>query len=135
LLYFIAVLSLLLNTLCLFLVAVLWMKLKTTAAGAFDDGETQELEEMLLAFVSEMKEQNEEIRELLYETKQDGQEQDVKSSDKKADGHDDQEEEENILHQKVLTYAKKGYTAEEITKKLERGKGEVGLILKMNSLS
>lgn len=106
-LYFIAVLSLLLNTLCLFLVAVLWMKLKTTAAGAFDDGETQELEEMLLAFVSEMKEQNEEIREILYETKHDGQEQDVKSSDKKADGHDDQEEEENILHQKVLTYAKK----------------------------
>ncbi|KSU85091.1 hypothetical protein GA0061096_1276 [Fictibacillus enclensis] len=134
-LYFIAVLSLLLNTLCLFLVAVLWMKLKTTAAGAFDDVETQELEEMLLAVVSEMKGQNEEIKQMLYETKRDGQEQGVKSSGKIGIAQDHKEVEENILHQNVLTYAKKGYTAEEIAKKLDRGKGEVCLILKMNSLS
>ncbi|SDM65000.1 hypothetical protein SAMN04488137_1242 [Fictibacillus solisalsi] len=135
-LYFIAVLSLLLNILCLYLVAVLWMKLKAAAPGAFAEVEqARELEEMLLAFASEMKEQNEEIREMLYETKRDGQEQGVKSSDKIGIEHDDKEVEENILHQNVLTYAEKGYTAEEIAKKLDRGKGEVSLILKMNSLS
>ncbi len=138
-LYFLTTVSLVLNVLCFYLIAVLWQKQSGGGAALQDEQVKRELEDLLLAYASEMKEQNDEIMNLIKENCGTGP---VKT-EPAAENHIEDAENGNpaaatediqdaILHQDVLNYAESGYTADQIAKMLDRGKGEIELILKFH---
>ena len=128
-----------LNLLCFYLLAVLWQKQSGGGTVLQDEQLKRELEDLLLAYASEMKDQNDEIMNLIKENygagpvKAEPAAENHTQEKESGDRTSDTEETQNaIFHQDVLKYAESGYNAEEIAKKLDRGKGEIELILKLN---
>jgi hypothetical protein len=131
--------SLLLHVTAFYFLFILWKKTENQK-GKENTSSTDEMIELLEHFSEEIKDENDRLHNLIKRYALDMQEikegyaknsteapvlVDDKPSEEEQDakGQDQQTEE-------VLQLARKGYTANEIAKMLNRGKGEIELLLK-----
>ncbi|MFG6496760.1 hypothetical protein P8610_15465 [Fictibacillus sp. UD] len=130
--------SLLLNVVCFYFLFVLWKKLQERTITQ-DTTVSEDVGELLELFSQEMKEENARLHEMILQfSKQNQKKHDSISIQEEAEHvHTDLVENIDHLHSdenkalnKVLLLAQQGYNAEEIAKMLNRGKGEVELLLK-----
>jgi hypothetical protein len=133
----IILISLFLNFICIYLIVQLWKKLQQISNVKNTTDVSEDIEAILELFTQEMKEENENLRRLISDFAKN-------SSPKSTFGHDeatnDEKEDQNDADftnevaetetAKVVQLAKQGYNAEEIAKMLNRGKGEIELLLK-----
>ncbi|OOE11906.1 DUF6115 domain-containing protein [Fictibacillus arsenicus] len=138
--------SLLLNVVCIYLIYLLWKKLDENHKNAES---TDHIEEMLELFSQEMRYENEQLYKLISDfsskNEQDKREIQEKTNEigieainsmaLKNENNDQIDEVHNQSEtktdtNKVIILAKQGYNAEQIAKMLNRGKGEVELLLK-----
>lgn len=126
--------SLLLNIICFYFLFRLWKKVHVRPMNQ-ESYINEDVEELLELFSQEMKEENARLHEMIIQfSKQNGlnamqevaEEVDKNLAEEVKNLHDDENNDRN----KVLLLARQGYNAEEIAKMLDRGKGEVQLLLK-----
>lgn len=146
------IVSLLIHGFVFFWIIVLIQRIRQTESRIEEMNQVKmEIEDVLLAYTTEMKEENERLLQRLRErndqkvTKSQQQEWKVESSEPPPSiNHPEKEEyvpplelssQETYVksyHAQVLELFELGLSAEEIAKKLEMGKGEVELILKFS---
>lgn len=138
--------SLLLNAVCIYFIYLLWKKIDENHKNAES---TNHIEEMLELFSQEMRYENEQLYKLISDfsskNEQDKREiqentneigiEAINSMALKNENNDQIDEVHNQSEtktdtNKVIILAKQGYNAEQIAKMLDRGKGEVELLLK-----
>ncbi|KZE65898.1 hypothetical protein AWM68_05830 [Fictibacillus phosphorivorans] len=130
--------SLLLNIICVYFLFKVWKKVHVQPVNQ-DSYINEDVGELLELFSQEMKEENARLHEMIIQfSKQIKENHDSNSMQEVAEEVDTNlvEEvknlhaDENNARNKVLLLARQGYNAEEIAKMLDRGKGEVQLLLK-----
>lgn len=136
--YALVFLSFLLNVVCLYSVFNLRKKLQQQSASN-DTRISEEVEELLELFSEEMKLENERLHKMILKFTEEQQQKyhstvvnenspiqsvETQTDNTSLDDHLSKDTNE------VLTLAQEGYNAEEIAKMLQRGKGEVELLLK-----
>lgn len=129
--------SLLLNFVCIYFIYILWKKLQQSFQR--DAGESFEnIGELLELFSQEMREENDRLTQMILQYKNESQ-QGKRIEPELQSETTEPKDESLILEEKtseepemneVLLLAQQGYTAVEIAKKLNRGKGEIELLLK-----
>ncbi|MCM3717133.1 DUF6115 domain-containing protein [Fictibacillus phosphorivorans] len=135
--------SLLLNAVCLYFIFLLWKKVEENHK---NKDSTEQMEEMMELFSQEMKYENEQIYKLISDFRNnmeyDKQEIHDTTNENKTDlniylNDEKRREDEGSFGWKttpdtnqVIILANKGYNAEEIAKIMNRGKGEIELLLK-----
>jgi hypothetical protein len=144
----IIVINLLLNFVCIYFIYLLWKK--NDQKNSKDETEsTENIAELLEIFSQEMREENERLHRLISDFSSNNDHNNVISQEKTFNSGSDKisftetNEEENDVHNNdvvesktnsetdnVIKLANQGYNAEEIAKKLKRGKGEIELLLK-----
>ncbi|WP_226534712.1 DUF6115 domain-containing protein [Fictibacillus halophilus] len=145
----IIIISLLLNVVCIYFIYLLWKKIDENHKKAES---TDHIEELLELFSQEMRYENEQLYKLISDlnskNKHDRQEIHEKPIKKGIESinnntiNEENNEEDDEVHieskstpvtNKVIILAKQGYNAEQIAKMMNRGKGEVELLLKFYS--
>jgi DNA-directed RNA polymerase specialized sigma24 family protein len=138
--------SLLLNAVCIYFIYLLWKKIDENHKNAKS---TDHIEELLELFSQEMRFENERLYKLIsdFSSKNEQGQREIheKTNEKeieainsvalKKENNDQVDEVHNQSEtkpetNKVIILAKQGYNAEQIAKMLNRGKGEVELLLK-----
>jgi hypothetical protein len=138
--------SLLLNAVCIYFIYLLWKKIDDNQKNAES---TDHIEEMLELFSQEMRYENEQLYKLITDfsrkNEQDKREIHEKTNELGIEANNSMtlKKENNVqfdeVHNqsetksdtnKAINLAKQGYNAEQIAKMLNRGKGEVELLLK-----
>lgn len=128
-------LSLLSNVICFYLIFILWKKLDQQGKTNQIDS-TEDLAELLELFAQEMKEENARLQEIILQYSKEARSAEVSTSSEvqseqvKTDLSAQFQHDNHPERNKVLLLAREGYNAEEIAKKLDRGKGEIELLLK-----
>ncbi|MGC4375661.1 hypothetical protein WD019_01785 [Fictibacillus sp. Mic-4] len=125
-LVFLVVICFVLNLLSFYCIVILWQKMNRGASRLEEDERFKnEIEDLLLAYTIQMKEENEALYKALqehFEHAHEKRERNENQVDQKVDLREEYED--------VMKLAEKGYNATEIAKKLNKGKGEVELLLK-----
>lgn len=138
--------SLLLNVVCIYFIYLLWKKIDENHKAAES---TDYIEDMLEHFSQEMRYENERLYKLIADfnskNEQGRHNIDEKIIEKETEAiftnalNDEENKEDDEVHieskttpdtNQVIILAKQGYNAEQIAKMLNRGKGEVELLLK-----
>lgn len=130
--------SLLLNIICFYFLFRLWKKVHVRPMNQ-ESYINEDVGELLELFSQEMKEENARLHEMIIQFSKQikenhglnamqevPEEVDKNLAEEVKNLHDDENNDRN----KVLLLARQGYNAEEIAKMLDRGKGEVQLLLK-----
>jgi hypothetical protein len=143
----IILINLLLNIVCLYFIYLLWKKIDQNNMKNETES-TENIEELLELFSQEMREENERLHRLITDFSGNYVHDDLISHEKafisdsdkvnvaemiedENEGHNDfVESKKNSETENVIMLAKQGYNAEEIAKKINRGKGEIELLLK-----
>ncbi|MBY6036066.1 hypothetical protein KUV80_05360 [Fictibacillus nanhaiensis] len=132
--------SVLLHVVSLYFIVVLWKK--NEKINTIDQEFSLEtLEELMELFSQEMREENERLQQLMIQLYDENKRMQTNSTNQSFTSEADLPIDESIsLEDKevypeqktneVLLLAKKGYDATEIAKMLNRGKGEIELLLK-----
>jgi hypothetical protein len=138
--------SLLLNVVCIYFIYLLWKKIvenhKSTES-------TDHIEELLELFSQEMRYENERLYKLISDFSSKNKQDRYKIHKKPVETgigainsielNEENNEEDDEVHiesetkpdtHKVIILSKQGYNAEQIAKMLNRGKGEIELLLK-----
>jgi hypothetical protein len=138
--------SLLLNVVCIYFIYLLWKKIvenhKSTES-------TDHIEELLELFSQEMRYENERLHKLISDFSSKNEQDRYKIHEKPVETgieainsielNEENKEEDDEVHiesetkpdtHKVIILSKQGYNAEQIAKMLNRGKGEIELLLK-----
>ncbi|MBH0160956.1 DUF6115 domain-containing protein [Fictibacillus sp. 26RED30] len=136
--YALVFLSLLLNVICLYAVINLRKKLQQQS-DSNDTRISEEVEELLELFSEDMKLENERLHKMILKFTEEQQQKDhstvinetssVESEETQIDNTSLEDHLSKDTNE-VLILAQEGYNAEEIAKMLQRGKGEVELLLK-----
>jgi hypothetical protein len=129
--------SILLHITSLYLIFILWKKSEQTKDSSLQEQEIQDLEMLLEEFSLQMKEENEQLKHLILSYQND------LNSKQKVEVHPSSNNESDssalLVNEKienetdtseVLLLSKQGFTSTEIAKKLNRGKGEIELLLR-----
>ncbi|MDR7072168.1 DUF6115 domain-containing protein [Fictibacillus barbaricus] len=129
--------SILLHITSLYLIFILWKKSEQTKDSSLHEQEIQDLEMLLEEFSLQMKDENEQLKHLILSY------QNNLNSKQKTEAHisSNNESESSALlgnekienetdTNEVLLLSKQGFTSTEIAKKLNRGKGEIELLLR-----
>jgi hypothetical protein len=142
----IILISLLLNVVCIYFIYLLWKKIDENHKYTES---TDHIEELLELFSQEMRYENEQLYKLISDlnskNEQDRPDIQDKTNEKGTEAinnndiNEENDEEDDEVHieskktpdsNKVITLAKQGYNAEQIAKMMNRGKGEIELLLK-----
>lgn len=136
--YALVFLSLLLNVICLYAVINLRKKLQHQS-DSNDTRISEEVEELLELFSEDMKLENERLHKMILKFTEEQQRNyhstvinETSSVESEETQIDNTSLEDHLSKDtnEVLILAQEGYNAEEIAKMLQRGKGEVELLLK-----
>ncbi len=136
--YALVFLSLLLNVICLYAVINLRKKLQHQS-DSNDTRISEEVEELLELFSEDMKLENERLHKMILKFTEEQQQKyhstvinETSSVESEETQIDNTSLEDHLSKDtnEVLILAQEGYNAEEIAKMLQRGKGEVELLLK-----
>ncbi|WP_198769759.1 DUF6115 domain-containing protein [Fictibacillus phosphorivorans] len=136
--YALVFLSLLLNVICLYAVINLRKKLQQQS-DSNDTRISEEVEELLELFSEDMKLENERLHKMILKFTEEQQQKyhstvinETSSVESEETQIDNTSLEDHLSKDtnEVLILAQEGYNAEEIAKMLQRGKGEVELLLK-----
>ncbi|MFE1244479.1 DUF6115 domain-containing protein [Fictibacillus sp. NPDC058756] len=134
--------SLVLNVVCIYFIYSLWKKIDENNKNAES---TDHIEELLELFSQEMRYENERLHKLISDFSSKNEQDRHKIHEKTIETGIETinsitlNEENDEVHiesetkpdtQKVIILAKQGYNAEQIAKMLNRGKGEIELLLK-----
>lgn len=106
--------------------------------------EKQEIEDLLIAYMEEMKEENRQLKEWIYEERPVKEEIRLEPKERKKETKEDPAIKEPMVlpvenvqdvydfspSMQAITLANQGLSIEEIAKKMKKGKGEVELLLK-----
>lgn len=132
--------SLLLNVVCFYFLFILWKRIQERDMTQ-DSNVSEDVGELLELFSQEMKEENARLQKMILQFSKQNQEKhhsiSISNQEEAEDVPTDLMEDvdylpsdENKDRNKVLLLAREGYNAEEIAKMLNRGKGEVELLIK-----
>ncbi|WP_062197882.1 DUF6115 domain-containing protein [Massilibacterium senegalense] len=108
--------------------------------------EKQEIEDLLIAYMEEMKEENRQLKEWIHQEHLVKNEIKEQSKESKKETKEDQTIKKQMVlpvdnvqdiydfspSMQAITLANQGLSIEEIAKKMKKGKGEVELLLKFN---
>jgi hypothetical protein len=129
--------SIILHIASIYFIYILWKKNEELSKKALT-APIEEIEEMLEAFSEIMKEENEQFKKMILNYQHDlmtktsaDLEEDKKNQFPAGESQElTSEMNKDSETQEVLFLAKQGYNATEIAQKLNRGKGEIELLLK-----
>jgi len=138
---FLLLISIVLHFFTFFILIILHKKFKLAISVDEMKRQKREMEDLLSAYTVEMKEENERFLMQLNERFSSETAQVV--SEKKEENHgrteeytlplpEESERYEQSLQAKVFNLFQEGYTANDIAKKLNKGKGEIELLLKFH---
>jgi hypothetical protein len=133
----IILISLFLNFICIYLIVQLWKKLQQISNVKNTADASEDIEAILELFSQEMKEENENLRRLILDFTKNSSPKSTFGHDEAINEDEEDQDDSDITNEvvetetaKVVQLAKQGHNAEEIAKMLNRGKGEIELLLK-----
>ncbi|WNB90375.1 DUF6115 domain-containing protein [Bacillus sp. NEB1478] len=129
--------SILLHIASLYFIFILWKKGEQIKTSSLNGQEMQDIEILLEEFSVEMKDENEKLKQLIlkyqYESnlKQNDETEPITNNDSDSSSILQNEKiDEDKDKKEVIILSKQGFSSTEIAKKLNRGKGEIELLLR-----